>query len=125
MAGEVFGNVEEVRDADGAIASPASDEQVRELVGQGSNWAGLASETVSDDTTGSTPTSNVVPDGVSVAVQAQNGNTDLIKVGPPGGEVYELKGGQGIAVQVDDTADIGILAVSTGDGVNLLWESDA
>lgn len=125
MPQEQFGEVEQVRDRNDQRASPASDEELAAANASLGNWPSIAAFDTTDDGTGSTLPANAVPDGVTVAVQAKNGNADLILVGPAGGShVVELKAGSSTNYNVEDTSAIGFTAATAGDGVNVTFESN-
>lgn len=121
MAQETFGKVEEVSDADGQIASPAADETQRSLHG---NFGTGNDGDATDDTTGSTLPTNTVPEGVSVVVQAKNGNADVVRVGLTASPTLELSPGDSVTYRVQNTDQINLVAVSNGDGVNFSHEQE-
>lgn len=121
MAQETFGKVEEVTDADGAIASPAADETQRSLHG---NFGTGNDGDATDDTTGSTLPAATVPEGVKVVVQAKNGNGSIVKVGLTASPTLELNPGDSVSYRVEDTSQINIVATTSGEGVNFSHEQE-
>jgi len=88
---------------------------VRELQNETSVIAGA----VTDDTTGSSLPSNGIPDGRTVRVQADPGNSASLLVSGS----FSLQPGQGLDLGVDDTSKISFTAQSSGDELEFIVES--
>ncbi len=122
MPVESDAEVEEMRNvqaADGSKRPPADGDA------QG-NWDTLAGDSYSTgSTTEETLPSNAVPDGATVFVHPQAGNTDTVLVGPQGAATYPLAStGKHYTAKVSNTDQIAVKAASSGDGVNIHWEAD-
>ena len=61
----------------------------------------------------------------SVVVQAQFDNIDRLAIGLTDSPVVELEAGQAIEYQVENTAQIRIVATTAGDGVNVTAEQNS
>jgi len=88
---------------------------VREL----QNETGVIAGDVTDDTTGSSLPSNSIPDGRTVRVQADPGNSASLLVSGS----FSLQPGQGLDLGVDDTSKISFTAQSSGDELEFIVES--
>jgi hypothetical protein len=77
-----------------------------------------------DDGTGTQLPSHRITGNRAVLIQAQFDNTDRLAVGLTDDPVVQLEAGQAIEYQVANTAQIRIVAASSGDGVNVTAEQN-
>lgn len=120
MALEQFGKLEEIRDADGQIAKPASDERLNKLT---RSLPGLTTFDLDPGTGGSTLPSQTVPDGVTALVKANGSNGSPVDIGAAGGtHAFPLAPGEGVELNVENTDAIGATARSSGDTISVIVE---
>lgn len=138
MGLETTSDIEEIRDRNGSIARPASDEELNrvanEVVGVAEEVLGVTDKLgnfpngidgeATDDTTGSTLPSNAVPEGIEVVVQAKRTNEEPIAVGLTDSPTVTLVGGESVEYRVQNTSQIRISSTFDGDGVNFTVEAE-
>lgn len=124
---ESEGTVTEIEDKDDNVAAPASDERLesmrQEIRDRLGNWSGLtAVKYTTSGTTAEQVGSNDVPEGVSVLVQALEGNTGTVYVGDSTTQPVSLQPEANVSLAVTNTDKIHVRADNGGDGVGILFE---
>lgn len=103
-----------------SIESSVATEQTATSIDDAvSNEAGVISGQATDDTTGTTLSSNAVPDGKAVSVKALNSNNGIIEIDGS----FELEPKASVSLQVDDVSKISFTAQNSGDGVSWIVEN--
>ena len=110
MALGINGEIEEIKDADGRIAHPASDERLEAVLG---SHGGIETLVVA----GSGSFSDVQPaPGAEIVVQADPANDGTAYVGPTDvGATFPLEPGAGISLKVSSAAEIVVEQGSTDE----------
>jgi len=88
------------------------------------NEDGLVSFSETVGTAASTLSSNAIPDGVDVVVQADPDNTANVYVGSESTQAAVLQPGQSTTLGVSNTDVIGVRAAADTQQVNILGETD-
>lgn len=116
-------SIQSVKDQNGNSQPPANEAEQQKMSAALGNQPGVGAFSYSTDgTTAESLPSNPVPDGVTVLVQADPSNTDPIKVGDADEQPITIKPTQGVRLAVDDTSNIHVRALTTGDSVGVLFE---
>lgn len=129
MALETETEVEQINtvtDDNGNYQSPANERHQKATRDALGNQPGIgAFEHTTGSTTAEQLAANPVPDGVEVLVQAQNGNTDPVKVGNSAAQPVTVTPGDAVSLAVEDTSAIYVRALTSGDAVAVLYEESA
>lgn len=126
MTLDTTATVEQIRrvtDTAGNIVAPATEQlqqAIRDALG---NQPGLTGFTHS--TSGTTPEqlpANAVPDGVTVLLQADSGNSGPMQVGNNTVQPIDMPASGTVTLDVSDTSAIYVAAHSSGDSLGVLFE---
>jgi len=116
--------LQQVQDADGNTARPASDERLEDVRQQGQNHSSIVDGqyTVSNADTAESLPDQPIPDGVEVVITYDPANNGVVYVGDgdPGFPLTDV--GQGISFRVSNLSVLSVEAPTAGDGVRYIAE---